>query len=492
MRILIVHHGSVPHPDRPVTGGALRARQHATALHNAGHEAVLLARDQDSAGGFRDHADLRARVRDLRPDRIVCVQPEDAPALRGLDIPLAVDLYAPRLLEAAYDDTLATTTAAVFGALDAGDVFLVSNSRQQWSWYGVLALAGFDLRHDPTRCVPLAAPQGVLRREPPDPLVLVGGGTAWPWQQARPALERVLQHLDRRQTGTVVWTGGAPLLGTTRAGWTLPTHPRLVAQPWKPYDDLLAAWAGASAAIDWMGTHPERSLALSFRHVDALGAGLPILTSDNSALADVLGDAGIATEDIEAAIDRVLDDPAHLHQMRDAAYHLAQTHFHPDTCTAPLVDWVSAPSRAPRRSGPLAEHAALLTRALQAEHLAARFDAERGRLEAEVVAKRQEVEGLHQDLRTLLDSVARQARALDEVAGFKREAIQVLGNREEMAQRNATDLARENALLTADNEKKSAELRAMDSLRERLENDLHHLRAELERTRSSGLFRRTR
>jgi broad specificity phosphatase PhoE len=91
----------------------------------------------------------------------------------------------------------------------------------------------------------------------------------------------------------------------------------------------------------------------------------------------------------------------------------------------------------------------------------------------------------------LTDTVARQARALDEVAGFKREAIQILGNDSARARRTADDLARENALLSADVEKKSAELRAMDDLRTRLEHDLTNLRAELERLRSSrGWLRR--
>ena len=84
------------------------------------------------------------------------------------------------------------------------------------------------------------------------------------------------------------------------------------------------------------------------------------------------------------------------------------------------------------------------------------------------------------------------ARALDEVAGFKREAITLLGNEHARAQRSADDLARENGILRADIEKKSAELRAMDDLRVRLENDLTNLRSELERLRTSrGWLRRS-
>ena len=114
MRVLIVHHGILPSADRAVTGGALRAWHHGQALQAAGHEVFYLSREQDVSGGYRSAADLLARARQLSPDRIVCVQLEEAAALSILDIPMAVDLYAPRLLEAPFEGALAT--AAVPGA----------------------------------------------------------------------------------------------------------------------------------------------------------------------------------------------------------------------------------------------------------------------------------------------------------------------------------------------------------------------------------------
>ena len=81
-------------------------------------------------------------------------------------------------------------------------------------------------------------------------------------------------------------------------------------------------------------------------------------------------------------------------------------------------------------------------------------------------------------------------RAMDEVAGFKREAIQLLGNQSAADRLSLESAVAENALLRADVEKKSAEIRAMDELRARLENDVENLRRELKSIQDRGRFRR--
>jgi len=489
MRVLIVHHGLLPAPGRPATGGALRAWHHGAALRAAGHEVHFLHREQDGPGGFVSAADLSRRARALRPERAIAVQLEDAPALATLGVPLAVDLYAPRLLESPFEGTLSREAPAVLRALACGDVFLVSNARQRWSWLGVLALAGVDVRTDPTRLVELVAAEGPRRRVPKTPHFVVGGAS-WPWQDPRPALERVLAWLDARGEGKVTWFGGAPLIGETGEGWTLPAHPRLETPGWVARDALLAAYARATAAIDWMDVNPERSLAFSFRHADYLGCGLPILTGPDTALADVIGEAGWVGEDIEALLDAATADADELRRRGRAARALARTRLSLEACSRPLVDWVAAGTCHGKATGPLVAAADHAARAARAEaHLAAEADA-RGRAEAEVSRKRQEIAAQTVQIQELTSTVARLARAIDEVAGFKREAIDLLGGRIARAGDARAEAERELAILRADLEKKTAELLAMDELRARLENDLDNLRREVQRLRERGLFRR--
>lgn len=494
MRILIVHHGTLPAPGCAVTGGALRAWHHGTALQAGGHEVFYLSRAQDTPGGFASSPDLAWRARQLAPDRIVCVQLEEAPALGSLGIPMAVDLYAPRLLEAPFEGRLAAAAVDCLRAIAAGSVFFVSNPRQRWAWLSVFALAGVDIRQDPTRHVPLVAPDGPAR-QPPDSPLLVAGGAAWPWQDPIPSLQRVLAHLDRRGEGRVVWFGGAPLIGQgehVRQAWTLPEHPRLETPGWLPYDALLERYASATAAIDWMAPNPERALALSFRHVDYLGCGLPILTGPDSALADVLGEAGIASADIEGSLDALLDHPDRLAACAAAARTLATERFSGAVAEAPLLAWVERGSEHPRATGPLVDAAQHAAEAAAATARATALEATAAGAAQEVAQKRTENAALNRQVQQLTGIVERLTRTLDEVAGFKREAISVLGGEAERSQRALSEAEREITILRADLAKKTAELSAMDQLRARLENDLENLRAALEQEKSRGVLPRLR
>ena len=487
MRILIVHHGKRPSPDQPVTGGALRALDMAKGLEAEGHTVRLLSRDQDETGGFSSEEDLYQKARAWGPDRIIATQIEDAPALGAVGAPIAIDLYAPRVMEAAFDGSLRSTSVATLRALAAGDVFLVSNPRQRWLWWGLLAMAGIDVRQDPTLLVPLIAPAGPRRRIPKAPVFVAGGGS-WPWQNPVPAVERILAHLDKRGAGKLVWYGGVP--EGAEAPWTLPTHPRLETPGWVDRDQLLKAFSTATAAIDWMKPNPERRLAFSFRHAEYLGCGLPILTHSDSPLADVLGQAGWAGEDIEGILDAVLDDVDAVRARSRNARILARQRYSREVALAPLLNWVKTGHRHAHSPTDLLDLAQLSADAAQAQAEAQAAQIAKAKAEAEVAEKRNEVAAQNVQIQTLMRSIDRLTRAMDEVAGFKREAINLLGNQGAADRLSRDEAQAENALLRADVEKKSAELEAMDQLRLRLENDIENLRRELQKVQQRGVFRR--
>lgn len=472
MRILIVHHGRLPSATGPTTGGALRAWHHLRALQAAGHEVHTLSRAQDAPGGFASLAELALRARALEPDRIVCVQPEDAVALGGLGVPLAVDLYAPRLLEAPFEGALQQAAVHTLRALSAGDVFVVSNPRQRLVWLGVLALAGVDTRSEPTLHVPLVAPEPEVAA-PPETPVIVAGGAAWPWQDPAPGVHAALAALDALGTGEIRWYGARP------AG--LPDHPRLSFPGWLPYPALLEAYAGATLALDWMSANPERSTALSFRQLDYLGCGLPIVSHPDSALADVLGRAGWLSvhTTLQQTLTKALQDPAGLLKRRRAARTLAEKRFSLATAEAPLVAWVETASVGPRAQGPLVDAATLAASAGAAQARREAAEEARAAAEAEAVRKREETARLTVQLQELTGTVARQARALDEVAGFKREAIAILGGQAEAATLDARESGRLVAALQADVEKKSAEVVAAEEQRVQLLEEVQAHRREL-------------
>jgi len=478
MRVLIVHHGRLPAHGQAITGGGIRAWHLGHGLQAYGHEVHWLARDQDQPDGFASPADLLRRASSLRPQAIVCVQLEDAPALRPVGCPLVVDLYAPRLLEAPFEGTMAQVGPAVLRALAAGDAFLVSSPRQRWTWLGVLALAGVDVRTDPTLLVPIASPDSPRRRWPRAP-VLVGGGGAWPWADPVPGLRAVLARLDARDQGTVRWYG--PTEG-------LPSHPRLETPGWLPWDALLAAYAGATAALDLMADNPERQVALGFRHADYLAAGLPVLTAPGGAVAEALGPAAW-TGAPESLVDAVLDDLAAGGEGLRARGAAARTLAHQRSAThtaAALATWLEAPRPAACAQGPLVDAAHLAARAAQADARTEHATQAMARAEAEAVAKRQEVAALTVQVQQLLGTVERLSCAVDQVAAFKREAIAVLGGRSAQAQEGLDAANARIASLQADVDKKTAELHAADDMRGRLEDDLDRARTELARVQHKG------
>jgi hypothetical protein len=233
VRYLVVHHGPLPRAEAPTTGGALRAAQLVTALRGAGHEVVTLARAQDEPGGFTGAAHLRARAARARPEAVICVAPEEAPALAGL-APLVVDLYAPRLLEGAWEGQQEDEARRLLLAVDAADELLFSNPRQRWFTLGVLGLAGWDLQADPGLVVPLATSPAPKAERPRTPRVVVGGHP-WPWQDAREALARAVAHLRGRAQ---VVSYGLPAVEGVEAHGIVPRA------EWQ------AALAGATVALD--------------------------------------------------------------------------------------------------------------------------------------------------------------------------------------------------------------------------------------------------
>jgi hypothetical protein len=485
LRILVTHHGPLQESRSPVTGGALRAGHIVQALSAAGHQVFHLCRSQDQPGGFSGPADLRARAKALRPDRIICIQLEDAPALSGLGIPLAVDLFAQRLMEAPFSGALQETAVHCLRAISSGDVFLVSNERQRWSWLGVLSLAGVDVRSDPTLLVPLVAEEGPGRAPPKDPL-FVGGGVWWPWQDPTPFLERALAHLDSRGRGRIQWYGGPPK-GSEQP---LLEHPRLSFPGWRSRGGFRQALAVSTAAFDWMEPHPERRLALSFRQMEYLGCGLPVMTGPDSPLAEVLGEGGWASWELEDVMDQVIVQPKEVERRSRAASKLAKERFGLERCMAPLLGWLGEAEARPRTQSALGSMAECLAEAQEERAKSVALERELSAVTAESAAKRKEIEVLNGSIQRLLGTIDRMSHAMDEMAGFKREATQILGGRIDQHSRAAEELGKENAILRADIEKKTAELASMDSLRERLENDLENLRLELSRSRPRGLFRR--
>lgn len=443
MRFVVVAHGPPVDLDRPVSGGALRAQAHADALSAAGHEVVTLRRAQDVANGYRSPGHLQRRVRDARPDAILCVAVEEAWALRGL-APLCVDLYAPRLLEAAWEGTQAEEAGVALRAVHAADEVLFSNPRQRWFWLGVLGLAGWDLSKPCGRVVPLAAMPGVEGRRAGGAPTVVMGGQRWPWQDAGAALAKAVRALrgrgEVRVYGPPSGVPGVREMGLVGRG------------------EWLRACAESVAVLDRYAPHHEREMALSFRQVDALASGAPLISDPDTPLAAALrGEgAGWVDEPLEDAIEAALVDD------RRGAVARVAARYAPAVAAEALLAW--EPRARVRGESVVAAARGLAAAKARAEAAGLA----RAAADAEVRRKREEVDALHAQVRALAGAVEASSAAVADVVALRRETVAVLGARLGGQDAQRERLVQELETMRADNAKKDAELAALTAERDRL------------------------
>ncbi len=369
--VLVVLHGLPPRPGAPVSGMGLRAWTNGEGLRSHGFEVVYATRRSDAEGREPSeeapgtaanpltfhHDELADVVARVDPVVILVEATDEVTRLPAASAPVVADLFAPRLLERQYqgiDDPQEATR--LLEAVGRADYYLFSNRRQRDYHLGLLTVAGVDCRAWPGTVVPLSCAPDAPRRRWPDEPVLVTGGVHWPWIDAGAPLGEVLTHLDRRGSGTLRMFGGPYVVEGGGEGdladptFDLPGSDRLVSEGFVPYADLLYAYTRASLAVDLTLPNPERELSFSFRHVDYLRCGLPMLLADHTVAAGELVEAGAAVavdpgdgRAIRRALDALLDDPERLRVMGRAARKLARTRHGWHEATAELAAFCHRP-----------------------------------------------------------------------------------------------------------------------------------------------------
>jgi predicted nucleic acid-binding Zn-ribbon protein len=417
-------------------------------------------------------------VRAVKPDRILCVQPEIAPLVSALDIPIAVDFYAPRLLEAAFEEGTQAETVNTLRSLEACDFPLFSNPRQRWFYLGLMAMSGFDVTAECGAIVPLVAHMGPKHSTPKEP-IFVMGGVSWPWQDPSQAITVAVKTFEKLKKGRLHIYGGPPIIGDAEVVdliEQLPPSARLEFKGVVPYTALQSAYSKATAALDIMAPNPERELAVSFRQMEYLGCGLPIITGNNHAMSDLIdgSNAGWTLElsELEALLTSIIEQPKTATQYGKNARKLAKSQFSRTDCEAPLVEWVQTATVRKRLESPLVESAELMAEVAAHRVRAEAAVSSRHKAELELETKRTEVSEANATIRTLTTTNSRLASAIDEVAGFKREAVATLGAKTAADSASLKVLRAENSRITAELAKKAAEGEGLRREFERLKLDI--------------------
>ncbi|MGQ9658998.1 MAG: glycosyltransferase [Thermochromatium sp.] len=385
MKILLITHGEPLDPERVASGNSVRAHGLALGLIEAGHAVVqvypealgaptpLIAERGLSARCYTDRETLTALIDEEAPDALILGYWELIELLpESLAIPIVLDVVAPRILEAMYQGhlDLADEVRRTLSCYRRADRFLVGNRRQASFLLPWLLLAGFDCRvAAPIDVLPISA--GFERVEPLTDfserrLRLVTGGVSWPWRHTEDWLDPLVWALERHgqgRAGLVLFTGQyvyaadqpLPPPSARERAWPDSIVERRELLPYGAMRAYLRR--NCHIGLELAAENPERWHSQSFRAMEFLSLGLPLICNGYTELADLVRDYDAGwildrIEEIDPLIASILAHPESIARKSANALRLIEERLHYRRTIQPLLEFLDAPVRA-QRGAPL-------------------------------------------------------------------------------------------------------------------------------------------
>jgi glycosyltransferase involved in cell wall biosynthesis len=380
MQILLITLEPPLAPAAVATGNAVRTAQLEGALTRAGHEVAQVWLDRRSgrhAQAFGSRDELRSIITRKRPDVILVSYWELLDLLPfELPQPVIVDFIAPRPLELLYENP--AKASAELRRLQANlskcDLLLVGNTAQRDLLWFTLLGAGFDLRGcDPVVVVPPAAE--VAGGPESDPVeegwTLVSGGVSWPWRKSG-AYWQAIQSMREDPAGKPPrlvlfggryrWhsqdTGEDTARGMEEPSSTDESFQSQDLEPYAHFSHFLRT--SAHIGLEVAQYNIERNFSQSFRSIEFLRHGLPLICNDYLPIAGLVREyqAGwtvSGADELPGLLREIMSRPDEWKLRSHNALRLVRERLSPDSATGPLIDWLEMPSKAPllpARGGP--------------------------------------------------------------------------------------------------------------------------------------------
>lgn len=375
--IMIITHGLYPVPGHTVSGNGIRGWSLALGLVNQGFK-VLYATPMDTVWDhdprtevtlipFRDKTELHHLIQEHQPAVMIVgywAYMHLLPAT--LDIPVVMDLLAPWLLESSFQQTCDMEIEAIdyIKCLNRADYFVCCTQRQKAFHTAWLLMSGIDIQDEPLAVIPISTdpnlPERPLQEEQHPtanpPVTFIYGGVLWPWRAPQTWITELLELLADDGRGCLqLVTGKYPLHeASSSAALQLPTGPRYEAvlrqSELLPYDEMTRLYLQAQVGIELSARNPEREFSFSFRLIDYLRCGLPVICNDFLEAAELIQrcNAGWVLDSndpgaLKQIVNQILSNPRELAQKSANARQLAQTHFNLYQTIEPLAAFCARP-----------------------------------------------------------------------------------------------------------------------------------------------------
>jgi glycosyltransferase involved in cell wall biosynthesis len=368
MKILLITNEPPLNPNEVVSGNAVRSRQLMAALTTAGHsvsQTWLSSRRIRPASSFRNRDELQGRLVAEAPDALIVSYWELLGLLPVELKPFVIlDYVAPRSLEELFESpqTVRNSLKRFRLNLERCDAVLVGNEQQGPLLLNNLIEAGFDLRGAvPILTVPLGAEVATTSRSDPTDVGwrMVAGGVTWPWRtdgSFAQALEAVAS--DFRDELRIVQFGGTYKWHGTNTDDLRPGLPQTETaieyqdlQPYQVFSRYLSEQA--HIGIELAESNLERRFSQSFRSLEFLRHGLPLLCNDYLPIARLVEhyDAGWLVDDpasLNRLVRQIVSQPENWRRKSENAQKLVSEELQPQKTIDPLLKWLESPCKARR------------------------------------------------------------------------------------------------------------------------------------------------
>ncbi|MDQ3679014.1 MAG: glycosyltransferase [Actinomycetota bacterium] len=369
-KVLVVSPDVLPYPGLPTVGSGLRTWAMGQGFRAAGHE-VEFSMPRRTLERFDGHAPEEAIrlaweplrlgdvVESVKPDVVVaCGWPVLNHLLHVPNVPLILDQHGPHMLERGFQGLdEEASEAEKLRAIRMADYFTCAGERQLQHFQDWLERAGWteEERAERAVAVPVSLSPDLPTPDRHGEPTFVYGGMFLPWQDPSVGLETLVDELERRDEGRLLFfgemhpsfTGGLVEALIDRLGRSL----RVEVRGLVPHAQLVEAYTRSHVAIDLMKANPERRLAFTTRTVEYLWCGVPVIYNDYAELADHIREyqAGwtVAPDDVEGlrrVVADIFEHPEQVEERGRNAQRLVRDRFTWDQTIAPADHFVRHPS----------------------------------------------------------------------------------------------------------------------------------------------------